>query len=83
MGCVFRCRVLHRWLGVRTPYSFMQVSHIGYCDYFHMSRANKLHELRRGRKYFPKRSSKAKYYFFRCSSWPKMKREWKSYDGLP
>ena len=82
MSCFFRYRCLHGRFGrSRFSLSFNQVSHIGYCNYFHMSRANKLHELRRERSYFPKRSDKSKYWFFRCSDWSKTKKKWKKHLG--
>lgn len=77
LSCFFKYRVLHEKLGgSRRALSFMQVSHIGYCEYFHMSRANKIGYLKRG-PIFRKISRGGKYWFFRCSDWPKTKRKWK------
>lgn len=72
MGCFFRNRV---WRGNRkTRLSRMQVSDLGYNEYFHMSRANKLSRLR-GPLFslYHCVSDMSKYSFFRCSDYAKWK----------
>lgn len=75
----FPCKVLKGRLGLgHSVYTFLQVSDIGYCEYFNMSRANKLSKLR-GQRYnlFRNVSDNSRYHFFRGSDWAKMKRRWR------
>ena len=51
-------------------------SDIGYCEYFHMSKANKLSKLRGHLFSMSKKiSHEAHYHFFRSSTWAKLKRD--------
>lgn len=85
MSCFFRCRPLRNKGRRVTKLTYNQTSDIGYCEYFHMSRPNKLHKLR-GSKFsrFYNVSDESKYRFFRCSDWPKMrvKYGWHLFDNI-
>ncbi|WP_296852594.1 hypothetical protein [uncultured Methanobrevibacter sp.] len=56
--------------------SHNQESDIGYCEYFHMSRANMLSKLRGHSFSMSKKiSHEAHYHFFRSSTWAKLERD--------
>ena len=70
-----RCKCF-RYNQRKSKISFDQESDIGYCEYFHMSRANKLSPLRGHPFSMSKKiSHEAHYHFFRSSDYAKWKRD--------
>ena len=77
-----KCKVLKSKRGYsRRRLTFKQESHIGYCNCFHMSRANRLSKLRGHNFSMSKKISHESHYrFFRSSTWAKLERDrWKPY----